>query len=94
MAWNYDIILRTPADERTFCDDYYFVKTDKKEYYRIPNRHGYVAVSFCETSKDYNYPVVFDDFTTNSHVGALEKVEYKDVPAKVKRKFTNWAKYQ
>jgi hypothetical protein len=94
MVWHYDVILRTPSSERTFRDDYYFIRTSKKEYFRVPERYGFVAVSFSVNDKDYNYPVVFDDYTTNSHVDPLEEVTYKDVPPVVKRKFTNWAKYQ
>jgi hypothetical protein len=94
MAWHYDVILRTPSSEQTFGISYYFIQTGKKDYFRVPDRYGYTAVSFSENSRDYSYPVVFDDYTTNSHVDPLEEVTYKDVPPVVKRKFTNWAKYQ
>jgi hypothetical protein len=94
MSYQYDIILRSPSSERSFRDEYFFVRTSKQEYFRVPNRYGFNAVSFLVGCKDYNYPVVFDDYTTNSHVDPLEEVTYKDVPPVVKRKFTNWAKYQ
>jgi hypothetical protein len=97
MAYDYDLILRSPSSERTpgiWTDSYYFVNTSKKDYFRIPNRYGFVAVSFSESHKDCGYPIVFDDYTTNSHIDPLEVISYQDVPAKIKRKLTNWLKYQ
>jgi len=75
--------------------DYVFIDPAQMTYYKKPDRNAYeTAVSFSLNSKlDRNYPVVFDNLVTSSDE-RLEKIEYGDVPAPIKRKLVAWLKVQ
>lgn len=85
-------VIRNSDNE---ISDYVFIDPTRKDYYRVPDRHGYeTAVSFSVTGKpDMNHPVVFDDLTTSSGE-QLEKISYGEVPAPIKRRLVAWLKVQ
>lgn len=93
MTWAYDKIMRSPESETRDDVTYYFLDTRKKDYYPVPARHAYNAVSFSKKHGKW-FPVVFDDYTCNDYVAPLEEITYKEVPPNIKRMYTNWAKYQ
>jgi hypothetical protein len=77
---------------------YVGVSTRKTQLYRDAGRVGFEdSVEFSEKphrgSVVDGYPVVFDDFTT-SDGSVLSPIDWKDVPAPTKRRFTKWLNLQ
>ena len=99
MTYKCDKVFVYPYD--TEPNEFVFIDLDKTSTFKRIGRDGYSCVSFSTTGPkdlDRNYPIVLDDFTATSYpfdtfINLIE-VDYKDVPSKIKRKFTNWAKYQ
>jgi hypothetical protein len=95
MTWTAEKVFVYPNAEMP--EEYVFVDTSKSTYFTLIARSGFSAVSFdpaAPKGMEYNYPVVLDDFTITSKFIPMTEIAYADVPAKIKRRFTKWAKYQ
>lgn len=92
----YDRVLTLSYDGK--LDSYVLVDTSKTYFYPGPKRDGFDSVVGFPIKThpgegNISIPVVFTDFTTSDGI-ALEPIEWADVPAPIKRRYTKWQKFQ
>ena len=94
-----DKIFVSIFEDGTICS-YIFTDSSKTSFSKLHQRNYFNGnVEFFVNSKDYNYPILLDGFvfppdTNLFRPRQLQTIEMKAVPSTIKRKLTNWLKFQ